>query len=260
MLRRIQEAFAKRQASEERMRRFLADASHELRTPLSSVRGYAELFRLGMAEEPGELAQAMRRIEDESERMGELVEDLLTLARLDQVRAPAREPVDLAALAGELVLDARLSAPKRAISVRIRGEARVIGDAGELRRAMSNLLSNAIRHTPEQAPIELSLGDDGDEVSFSVRDHGPGLTPGSDREVFERFWRGDSARGRADGGSGLGLAIVAAIVSAHGGSYSASSPEGGGALFTISLSKAPSEMGGSEQVAVENSQASLSGP
>lgn len=260
MLRRIQEAFAKREASEERMRRFLADASHELRTPLSSVRGYAELFRLGMAEEPDELAQAMRRIEDESERMGDLVEDLLTLARLDQVRAPARDPVDLAALVGDLALDARLRAPKRAIGVRIRGDARVIGDAGQLRRAMSNLLSNAIRHTPEPTPIELSLEDHGDEVSFAVRDHGQGLTPGTEEEVFERFWRGNSARGRVDGGSGLGLAIVAAIVAAHDGSYCAFSPENGGALFSISLLKAPTRMGSSESAAVENSQPSLSGP
>ncbi len=260
MLRRIQEAFAKREASEERMRRFLADASHELRTPLSSVRGYAELFRLGMTEEPGELAQAMRRIEAESERMSELVEDLLTLARLDQVRAPARDSVDLASLVGELVLDARLSAPKRAIGYRVRGDAQVIGDAGQLRRVMSNLVSNAIRHTPEQTPIELSLEDHGDEVSFTVRDHGPGLAPGTEAEVFERFWRGDSARGRSDGGAGLGLAIVAAIVSAHGGSCSASSPEDGGALFTIALSKAPNGVGASERAAVEDSQPSLSGP
>jgi two-component system OmpR family sensor kinase len=260
MLRRIQEAFAKREASEERMRRFLADASHELRTPLSSVRGYAELFRLGMTEEPGELAQAMRRIEAESERMSELVEDLLTLARLDQVRAPARDSVDLASLVGELVLDARLSAPKRAIGYRARGDAHVIGDAGQLRRVMSNLVSNAIRHTPEQTPIELSLEDHGDEVTFTVRDRGPGLAPGTEAEVFERFWRGDSARGRSDGGSGLGLAIVAAIVSAHGGYCSASSPEDGGALFTIALSKAPTEVGAAERVAVEDSQPSLSGP
>ncbi len=260
MLRRIQEAFAKREASEERMRRFLADASHELRTPLSSVRGYAELFRLGMAEEPGKLAQAMRRIEDESERMSALVEDLLTLARLDQVRAPAREPVDLGALMSDLVLDARLSVPKRDIAVRVRGEARVIGDAGQLRRAMSNLLSNALRHTPEETPIELSLDGDGDEVTFTVRDHGEGLTPGTEDEVFERFWRGDSARGRADGGSGLGLAIVAAIVSTHGGSHSASAHEGGGALFSISVPKAPTGPETSELAAAEDPQVSLSGP
>ena len=125
---------------------------------------------------------------------------------------------------------------------------------------MSNLLSNAVRHTPEQTPIEVSLDDHGDEVTLAVRDHGPGLTPGTEEEVFERFWRGDSARGRNDGGSGLGLAIVAAIVSSHDGSYSASSPDGGGALFSISLSKGTIGVGTSEPATVANSQASLSRP
>ncbi len=258
MLRRIQDAFAKRQASEERMRRFLADASHELRTPLSSMRGYAELFRLGMADDPEELAKAMGRIEGESERMGELVDDLLTLARLDQIREPVREPVDLSGLMRELGDDTRMNAPERSIAVRVSGDPKVIGDATQLRRAIRNLLSNAIRHTPEGTPVEVSVQEREGKVQLDVHDHGPGLPPGTEQTVFERFWRGDAARGRADGGSGLGLAIVAAIISAHGGSCSASSPEGGGALFAISL---PSKASVEEAVppAGRDSQPSLSG-
>jgi two-component system OmpR family sensor kinase len=258
MLRRIQDAFAKRAESEERMRAFLADASHELRTPLSSVRGYAELFRLGMADDPEELARAMGRIEDESERMGELVDDLLTLARLDHVREPVREPVDLADLMRELGADARTSAPERSIEVRVSGDLTVIGDAGQLRRAFGNLLSNAIRHTPDGTPIEVSGEERGGRVHLTVRDHGPGLPPGTEETVFERFWRGGDARGRADGGSGLGLAIVAAIVSAQGGSCSASAPEDGGALFTISLPRDETPVEAAELAAERDSQVSLS--
>ena len=258
MLRRIQDAFAKREASEERMRAFLADASHELRTPLSSVRGYAELFRLGMADDPDELARAMVRIEDESERMGELVDDLLTLARLDEIREPVREPVDLAWLLRELGDDTRMNAPERSIAVGVRGDPKVIGDAAQLRRAIGNLFSNAIRHTPAGTPIEASVEEREGKVQLDVRDHGPGLPPGTEQTVFERFWRGDAARGRADGGSGLGLAIVATIVSAHGGSCSASSPDGGGALFTISLPR-EAPVGDAELPPGRDSQPSLSG-
>lgn len=235
MLRRIQDAFAKREASEERMRQFLADASHELRTPLSSIRGYAELFRLGMADEPEELGKAMGRIEGESKRMGDLVEDLLTLARLDQVREPRREPVDLTVIVHELCQEARALAPDRAIALRAGSHALVIGDAAELRRAIRNLIANAIQHTPRSTPIAISVEHRAERIQIAVRDHGAGLAPGSEDEVFERFWRGDASRGRTEGGSGLGLAIVAAIVVAHGGSCIASSPPTGGARFVINL-------------------------
>jgi two-component system, OmpR family, sensor kinase len=239
MLRRIQDAFAKRRASEERMRQFLADASHELRTPLSSMRGYTELFRLGMVDDPDELAKSMGRIEEESKRMGELVDDLLTLARLDEVRDPVRERVDLVPLARDLCEEARSIAPERAIVLQARASKVVIGDSGQLRRAIRNLLVNAIRHTPAATPVVVSIEQEGERVRVAVRDRGPGLSPGAEQAVFERFWRGDSSRGRADGGSGLGLAIVAAIATAHGGSCAASSPSGGGARFVIDLPIAP---------------------
>ncbi|MGZ5375039.1 MAG: ATP-binding protein [Solirubrobacterales bacterium] len=242
MLRRIQDAFAKRQASEERMRRFLADASHELRTPLSSMRGYAELFRLGMADDPEELAKAMGRIEAESKRMGELIADLLTLARLDRVREPADEPVELVAVVREACDAARAIAPERTITLDGDERAMVIGDRGQLRRAVENLLSNALRHTPGSTPVAVTVDRSGRNLRVRVRDYGRGLAPGSEQAVFERFWRGDAARGRADGGAGLGLAIVAAIASRHEGTCSASSPSGGGALFEISVpvDRAPS--------------------
>src|SRR5262249_37078457 len=146
-----------REASEERLRHFLADASHELRTPLSSIRGYAELFRLGAADDPAELETAMRRIEDEAARMGGLVDDLLLLARLDQVREPVRERVDLAVLAADATEDARAAAPARAIEVAAGGDAEVLGDPDQLRQVAANLLANAIAHTPPEAPIEVAV-------------------------------------------------------------------------------------------------------
>ena len=148
MLARLEEAFAERRASEERLRRFLADASHELRTPLASIRGYAELFRIGAVAEPQDVEKAMTRIEDESARMGVLVEDLLALARLDEVREQIRAPVDLRALAGDAVDDARAVAPDREIALDGVDGAVVDGDEGQLRQVLANLMRNALVHTP----------------------------------------------------------------------------------------------------------------
>jgi two-component system OmpR family sensor kinase len=234
MLEQIEDAFAKREASEERLRRFLADASHELRTPLSSIRGYAELFRLGAAEDPDELAKAMRRIEDEAERMGGLVDDLLTLARLDEVREPVRERIDLAAIAADAAEDARAAAPGRSIVLADGEVAEVLGDPDQLRQVATNLLANAISHTPPTAPIEVSVSASAEAVALRVRDHGPGLPPGAEEQVFERFWRDERAPS-GNGGTGLGLAIVAAIAHAHGGSADAANATGGGASFTVTL-------------------------
>ncbi len=236
MLERLEEAFAERRASEERLRRFLADASHELRTPLASIRGYAELFRIGAAREGPEIEKAMTRIEDESARMGVLVEDLLALARLDEVRDAHREPVDLAALAADAVDDARAVAPDREIALESGDESLVLdGDPGQLRQVLSNLLRNALVHTPAGTPIEVAARRSGGELVLEVRDHGPGLPPGDPAELFERFWRADPARGRGRAGAGLGLSIVAAIVAAHGGRAEAADAEGGGARFTVTL-------------------------
>jgi two-component system, OmpR family, sensor kinase len=236
MLDRLEQAFAERRASEERLRRFAADASHELRTPLASIRGYAELHRMGAARSPADVEKAMRRIEDEAARMGVLVDDLLTLARLDRVADAPHAPVDLAALARDAADDARATAPGRAISVHAGGPARVVGDAHQLRQVLGNLLRNALVHTPEGTPVEIGLARADGEVGLSVRDHGPGLPADADpRALFERFWRAEPGRERGRAGAGLGLAIVAGIVEAHGGSVGARNVPGGGAVFEVRL-------------------------
>jgi two-component system OmpR family sensor kinase len=235
MLVQIEAAFAERAAGERRLRRFLADASHELRTPLASIRGYSELYRMGAAREPAEVERAMARIESESARMGGLVDDLLTLARIDEVPEPAREPLDLRELLEDARDDARAAAPERTISLSPTGPVATRADGDALRRVFANLLRNAIVHTPEGTPIEIGLETTEAWATVSVRDHGPGLPPGDPNAVFERFWRDSASRGRDDGGAGLGLAIVSALVSAEGGRVDASNPAAGGALFTVHL-------------------------
>jgi two-component system, OmpR family, sensor kinase len=257
MLAQIEAAFRARAASEatarrseERMRRFVADASHELRTPLTTIRGFAELYRQqgGGRLEPGELDRLMRRIEDQAARMGLLVEDLLLLARLDQQRPLVRRPVDLLALAAEAVNDARAVAPDRRIELQLAvgdgngaasGPLVVLGDEDRLRQVIANLMSNALTHTPAGSPIELRAGarrDDGSShAAIEVVDHGPGLTQEQADHVFERFYRADPARTRAHGGTGLGLSIVAALVAAHGGTVEVASVPGQGASFRVLL-------------------------
>ena len=300
--------------SEERMRRFLADASHELRTPLTAIRGYAEYYRQrggmenGSAPSPAVAAVAaevgaaaasaaaapaeaarpatgaagpgtgaagpgtgappplasaadhdepltrqdmdriMERIEQESSRMGGLVEDMLILARLDEQRPIERRPVDLLTLAADAVQDARIVAPGRAIDLTVgTGTAfLVLGDEARLRQVISNLMNNALTHTPEGSPISVRILA-GQQVGnppvpsaiLEVMDHGPGLTPEQASRVFERFYRADQARGRRTGGNGLGLTIVEALVTAHGGTVSVDTAPGRGATFRITLPLAP---------------------
>jgi len=238
MLGQIEEAFEERQASEERLRRFLSDASHELRTPLTSIRGYAELFRMGATTNPEDTAKAMARIEEEAARMGVLVEDLLALARLDEMPQIRHEPVDLAPLLNDAADDARAAARDREVTVTIEGNHVVTGDSSQLRQVLANLLRNALTHTPAGSPIELSVSGTDGVVRLAVRDHGPGLPEGAQDSVFERFWRSEGGRGRGRAGAGLGLAIVAAIVDAHGGHVSAANAPGGGASFAIELTAA----------------------
>jgi two-component system OmpR family sensor kinase len=238
MLDRLEDAFRRREASEERLRRFLADASHELRTPLASIRGYAELHRLGAGREPADVERALRRIEDESARMGILVEDLLTLARLDEVAKPRHDDVDLATLAADAVADARAAAPDRDIGLEVEDDPVVRGDEAQLRQVLANLLRNAVVHTPPGAPIALAVGQEGDTARVDVRDQGPGL-PAGGREIFERFWRAEGGRERGRAGAGLGLAIVDGIVRAHTGRVTAANATGGGACFTVELPSAP---------------------
>jgi two-component system OmpR family sensor kinase len=241
MLERLEQAFAQREASEERLRQFLADASHELRTPLASIRGYAELFRMGATRDEAETQTAMRRIEDESKRMGVLVEDLLTLARLDEAPELTRAPVDLAVLARDAVEDAHAIAPDRPIGLDAPDAAVISGDSHRLRQVLANLLRNALVHTPPRTPVEVSVSQDEQNVTVSVRDHGPGLPDADPERLFDRFWRAEGGRGRGKAGAGLGLSIVGTVVDAHGGRVSAGDAEGGGARFTVVLPRAPSQ-------------------
>jgi two-component system OmpR family sensor kinase len=235
MLGRIESAFAERQASEDRLRRFVADASHELRTPLTSIRGYAELFRRGAASRPDDLAKAMQRIEDEAARMGVLVEELLLLARLDQGRPVERQPVDLTALATDAVGDARVVEPKRPLELDVDGPVRVTGDAARLRQVLDNLLANVRTHTPPQTPASVRVRSADGHAVLEVTDRGPGMTEEETARAFERFYRVDPSRSRDSGGVGLGLSIVSAIVAAHGGEVGVRSAPGDGATFTVTL-------------------------
>ena len=247
MLGQIEAAFEARRASEtaarasaEKMRRFVADASHELRTPLTSIRGFSELYRQGAVGDDAALARVMRRIEDESIRMGLLVEDLLLLARLDQQRPLESEPVDLVPLVTDAVLDARAVATDHEVRLRIDPEATpavVVGDELRLRQVVGNLVSNAVRHTPANTNVVVGLapGSDG-QVVLEVSDDGPGLSEHDAPRLFERFYRADLSRTRTTGGgNGLGLSIVAGLVSAHRGRVEAEPTPGGGATFRVLL-------------------------
>lgn len=238
MLSRIEASFEAQQASERKLRRFVADASHELRTPLAAVRAYAELFRRGAAERPDDLERAMAGITRESERMTLLVEDLLLLARLDEGRPLERELVDLADVVTEGVDTARALDPSRELTLDVEDVA-VFGDRNRLRQVVDNLLSNVRAHTPPGTPAHVRLTRDGDAAKLEVTDNGPGLADGDAARVFERFYRADESRARTTGGVGLGLSVVAAVARAHGGTATASSPPGRGATFAVTLPLAP---------------------
>jgi two-component system OmpR family sensor kinase len=213
----------------------VADASHELRTPLTSIRGFAELTR---QRGDGGDADTMRRIEDEAKRMGLLVDDLLLLARLDQQRPLRLEPVDLLPIAADALHNAQAVQRERNISLQILpdSEAPVVsGDEARLRQVLGNLISNALHHTPIDAPIVVSVGTRDGEAILEVSDSGPGLSDEQKARVFERFYRADSARTRSTGGSGLGLSIVAALVAAHHGKVTVTNTHPQGATFTVHL-------------------------
>jgi two-component system OmpR family sensor kinase len=235
MLMQVEQAFADRQESEDRLRQFLADASHELRTPLSAIRGYAEAFRLGAATDPMTLERAMARIEAETTRMGVLVDDLLLLASLDELPEKERVLVDLRELVEHAAHDARAIAPTRQIGADVSGPVPVLADADQLRQVLANLVRNALIHTPEGSAIELSARSIASDGVLEVRDHGPGLPPGSADRIFDRFWRTEGGRRRGRGGAGLGLAIVKAIVNAHHGNVDVRNAADGGAVFRITL-------------------------
>lgn len=247
MLTQIEQAFRDRQASEaaarrseSRMRQFVADASHELRTPLTSIRGFSELYRQGATGTQDDVDRLMRRIEDESTRMGVLVDDLLLLARLDQRRPMERAAVDLLELAQDAVGDASAVAPDRDISLEAEYATGpvITGDEARLRQVLSNLVNNALTHTPADAPVIVRVGGDHEDPRYArveVSDRGPGLSAEDAPRVFERFYRVDTSRSRAAGGTGLGLSIVAAIVDGHGGRVAVDSAPGDGATFRVLL-------------------------
>ena len=235
MLVQIEQAFADRGQSEERLRRFLSDASHELRTPLASIRGYAELFRLGAANDPAEVERAMGRIEAEATRMGVLVENLLLLARLEELPERPLLEVDLRELAEHATQDTRAAAPDREVLLHAGPPVRVLGDPEQLRQVVSNLTRNAVIHTPSGTAIEITVSRKGESAALEVRDHGAGLPADVGDHLFERFWRTEGGRTRGRGGAGLGLAIVKAIVETHHGEVHADNAPDGGAVFRVTL-------------------------
>lgn len=239
MLGHVASALTAREHSERKVRRFVADASHELRTPLASIRGYAELTRMHGGELPPDVTHAISRIESESVRMTELVEDLLLLARLDEGRELTALPVDLERMLGEAVGDAQAAGPDHDWEVRVTDAATtVVGDEPRLRQVVTNLLANARVHTPEGTHVVASLDREGEEVVLRVCDDGPGIPSDLLGSLFERFARGDSSRSRRAGSTGLGLAIVRAVVEAHYGDVDAAS-EPGSTVFTVRLPAAP---------------------
>jgi two-component system OmpR family sensor kinase len=235
MLIQIERAFSARTESEARLRRFVSDASHELRTPVAAIRGHAELWRTGVSRD---LDTVMTRIESESLRMGDLVDDLLLLARLDQARPLQRDPVDLLSLATDAVIDTQALEPGRLVTLDAETGARppvVMGDQARLRQVLANLLTNALAHTPRTSPIAVSVQARDHQVEVSVRDAGPGMPPDVLGKVFDRFYRADPARTRDHGGTGLGLAIVKSLTEAHGGTVTCSSTVSQGSTFVITL-------------------------
>ncbi|MFA1541799.1 sensor histidine kinase [Actinomadura monticuli] len=218
MLGHVENALARRHAGEERLRRFAADASHELRTPVAAIRGHAELALRTSEPVPAEVRHALGRIEAESVRMSELVDDLLLLARLDAGRPLDHRPVDLTRLVLDATADARAAGPGHRWEMVLPEEpVTVTGDARRLHQLIANLLANARTHTPPGTHVTVELAVRGGTVVLDVEDDGPGIPTGLREEIFDRFVRADQGRSRNAGGTGLGLAIVRAVAAAHGG-------------------------------------------
>ena len=235
MLSRIEQSFSVKVESENKLRRFVADASHELRTPLTAIRGFAELHRQGAVSGEEKTKELISRIEGESIRMSSLVEDLLLLARLDQARELDFEPVDLNTLIVEVVASAKAAGPDHPIELNLpQEELFVLGDSRRIHQVVANLLANARTHTPLGTKINVTARQTLAEVIIEVADNGPGLSKSDQERIFERFFRADPARVRNSGeGSGLGLSIVDAVMKAHGGYVSVKSELDKGATFTL---------------------------
>jgi len=218
MLARIEAGLHEREASQQQMRRFFADASHELRTPLASLRANAELYQQGALRSTDEVDEVMERIVLETRRMGRLVDDMLRLARLGQHPGRSCEPVDVTAVVTGCAERARIADPERTWRIRVAGGMAVLGDEELLRRAVDNLLMNVLVHTPAGTVGTIAATTTGDRVAIEVSDDGPGVPPDKLPHIFERFYRAGSQGTR---GSGLGLAIAAEIAAAHGGTAEA---------------------------------------
>ena len=240
MLARIEEAFSVRTESENKLRRFVADASHELRTPITAIRGFSELHRQGAVTGEKETAELIGRIENESKRMGSLVEDLLLLARLDQAREMESKPVDINKIVEDAVISARAAGPNHPVTLNSSDEEIfTLGDEVRIHQVVANLLANARAHTPTGTPITVSVKSTDAGIEVAVADKGPGLSAEDQKRIFERFYRADSSRVRTGpDGSGLGLSIVDAVMRAHGGSVSVQSTPGEGATFTLLFPRA----------------------
>jgi two-component system OmpR family sensor kinase len=247
MLDRIEAADAARAVTNERMRTFIADASHELRTPLFGIKGFTELYRMGGMPRRADVDSAMNRVEREAARLVRIVEDLLLLARLDdeataEERLPLRlTPMDLRTLAADALHDLRAMAPERPVTLTgpgggPPGRAPVLGDEARLRQVTSNLVGNAIAHTPPGTPVRIGVGTLNGQAVLELSDEGPGMTAEQATHVFDRFYRADTARGRTQtGGAGLGLSIVHSLVGAHRGHVEVDTAPGRGATFRIRL-------------------------
>ncbi|MDX1690934.1 MAG: HAMP domain-containing sensor histidine kinase, partial [Acidimicrobiia bacterium] len=218
MLAHLEDAVETERAGKERLRRFAADASHELRTPVTTIAGYAELRRQGGLVTSDHEERAWDRIESESRRMGSLIEDLMTLARLGETLPLRIETVDVARIVADVAADHRAVDPTRPVDIESPASLRLEADRERLTQVVTNLLANARVHTPEGTSIEITVTDAGDGVRIAVTDDGPGIPQDVRHQVFDRFFRADRSRSRASGGAGLGLAIVQAIAEAHGGS------------------------------------------
>ena len=240
MLTQVEQSFEARQASEQKIKRFVSDASHELRTPLAAISGYCELYAMGGA--PAErIEEVIGRIASESSRMATLVEDLLTLARLDEGRPLEITEIDLVKLADNAVFDLQALDPTRTVGLtginsRTPPMTLIVpADRDRISQVFTNLIGNIVRYTPEGSPVEIALGRSGDTAIFELRDHGPGIDETDRGRVFERFYRADTSRNRKSGGSGLGLAIVSGILTAHKGNASLTKTKGGGLTVRIEL-------------------------
>ncbi len=236
MLGHIETSFAERARAEDKLRQFIADASHELRTPATTIRGYAELYQAGGLRDQADLDDAMRRTEQESQRMSRLISDMLNLAKLDRQPTPTTEPVDLASIARDAAADAQVTHPDRTIVASIPDDiAMVTGDEDLLRQAMANIVGNAIVHTNTDAHVTVDLVHNETDIVVSISDAGEGMPPEVVSRVTERFYRADGSRSRHQGGSGLGLAIADSIIASHHGTLRIDSTVGTGTVVTVSL-------------------------